>query len=88
MEVVTLQQAKYPRSTEKDFFAGYINYYVCNGAVIMPQFGDIQADTTASKIIAELYPKREIVQLNVDNIYENGGGIHCVTNQQPQFTIK
>lgn len=54
----------------------------------MPQFGDIQADTTASKIIAELYPKREIVQLNVDNIYENGGGIHCVTNQQPQFTIK
>jgi agmatine deiminase len=66
-----------------DFAAGYINYFVINGAVIAPQFGDKAADTKAFELLTELYPDREVVQLNIDAIAAGGGGIHCVTHQLP-----
>ena len=66
-----------------DFAAGYINYFVINGAVIAPQFGDKEADTKAFDLLSELYPDREVVQLNIDAIAAGGGGIHCVTSHQP-----
>lgn len=86
INVVDLQQAAHLRpngAINTDFYSGYINYYVCNGAVIMPQFGDIPADASARDVIADLYPDRQIVQLDVDNICAYGGSIHCVTQQQP-----
>jgi agmatine deiminase len=66
-----------------DFAAGYINYFVINGAVIAPEFGDPEADTEALNLLTELYPEREVVQVNIDAIAAGGGGIHCVTNQLP-----
>jgi agmatine deiminase len=67
----------------KDFCAGYINFYVCNGAVIAPEFGDPQADGLAKEKLAEAFPDREIVMLNIDGIAAGGGGIHCATQQEP-----
>lgn len=67
-----------------DFAAGYINYFVINGAIIAPEFGDKAADKQAFDLLAELYPEREIVQLDIDAIAAGGGGIHCVTSHQPQ----
>ena len=66
-----------------DFAAGYINFYVCNGAVIAPQFGDPKADQTAKETLAALFPGRAVVQLNIDGIAAGGGGIHCTTQQEP-----
>ncbi|MFJ4431838.1 agmatine/peptidylarginine deiminase [Pseudomonas sp. NPDC089395] len=66
-----------------DFAAGYINYFVINGAIIAPQFGDAQADEKARALLAALYPEREVVQLDIDAIAAGGGGIHCVTHQCP-----
>lgn len=71
------------RSTNKDFLASYANYYVCNGAIISGQFGDTAADTAAKATLARLYPGRVIEQLNIDRLGTGGGGIHCVTQQQP-----
>ena len=71
------------RVTSDDFVASYVNYYVCNGAVIGAEFGDGEADSEAKAILAGLYPGREVVTLNVDPIGETGGGIHCATQQQP-----
>jgi len=71
------------RVTSEDFVASYVNYYVCNGAVIMPWFGDTETDEIAWNTIANLYPGREVVTLNVDALGEVGGGIHCATQQQP-----
>lgn len=68
---------------DDDFAAGYINFYVCNGAVIAPQFGDQEADAESKEILSELFPDREVVQLNIDPIAAGGGGIHCTTQQQP-----
>lgn len=72
------------RSRQRDFVASYVNYYVCNGAVISAEFGDRAADERAQAALRTLYPGRQIVNLNVDAIGENGGGIHCATQQQPR----
>lgn len=66
-----------------DFAAGYINFYVINGAVIAPEFGDRKADLQAKEILARLFPDRDIIQLNIDEIAAGGGGIHCTTQQEP-----
>lgn len=71
------------RHVSKDFAAGYINFYVCNGAVIAPEFGDAKADANARDALKDLFPKREVVQLNIDGVAAGGGGIHCTTQQEP-----
>lgn len=60
-----------------------MNYYVCNGAVIIPEFGDAGADGTAADLIGDRYPGRQVVALNIDPVSAGGGGIHCATQQQP-----
>ena len=71
------------RVDDLDFVASYANYYACNGAVIMAQFGDSETDQEAQAAMARHYPGREIVALNVDALGEIGGGIHCATQQLP-----
>ncbi|WP_233434521.1 agmatine deiminase family protein [Nocardia yamanashiensis] len=72
-----------PQFESDDFAAGYINFYVCNGAVIAPEFGDPQADNAALSSLTRLFPDRRVVQLNIDAIAAGGGGIHCTTQQEP-----
>lgn len=73
-----------PKYETKDFAAGYINFYVCNGAVIAPEFGDATADRNARDTLRDCYPDREVIQLDIDGVASGGGGIHCVTQQQPR----
>ncbi|MEO0371009.1 MAG: agmatine deiminase family protein [Pseudomonadota bacterium] len=61
----------------------YVNYYVCNGAVIMSEFGDTRADAIAKDAVSRHYPGRQIVTLNADALIPLGGGIHCATQQVP-----
>lgn len=82
-EMVSIPAATKARSSSTDFLTSYANYYVGNGTLYTPQFGDAKADALAKETLARLHPDRRIVQLDVDRIYENGGGIHCVTQQQP-----
>jgi agmatine deiminase len=60
----------------------YMNHYVCNGAVILCTFDDPR-DQAAIDTLAELYPDREIVPIDARTIFACGGGIHCITQQQP-----
>lgn len=83
LELAVIPEPVSPRVTLEDFVASYVNYYVCNGAVIAAEFGDREADEIAAGALADLYPGREIVMLNVDPVGEVGGGIHCATQQQP-----
>jgi agmatine deiminase len=85
-EVVVLEAPSSVREkfASDDFAAGYINFYVCNGAVIAPEFGDAKADLAAKEKLQNLFPKREIVQINIDAIAAGGGGIHCATQQEPK----
>jgi len=62
--------------------ATYTNYLVANGVVLVPVFGNVN-DDRAKKIIGEQFPDREIIGINCVALSENGGEIHCVTQQQP-----
>lgn len=61
----------------------YINFYVANGKVLVPNYNDPN-DAVANTIIAGLFPGRTVVGIDVRNLYKNGGMVHCVTQQQPQ----
>lgn len=66
----------------RDFAAGYIGYYVCNGAVIAQKFGDNKTDAQAKKVLENAFPNRVIEQISIDGIASGGGSIHCATQQE------
>ena len=61
----------------------YINHYVANGAVVLCAFGDPR-DQQAADILGEAYPGRTVELVDAREIFANGGGIHCITQQQPK----
>ncbi|MCD8022264.1 MAG: agmatine deiminase, partial [Lachnospiraceae bacterium] len=63
--------------------ASYVNFYISNGAVIVPQFGD-ENDAQAVEILTQLFPEREIVPVYARPVIVGGGNIHCITQQIPQ----
>ncbi len=76
------------RFGEEQFAAGYLGYYLCNNAIIMQKFGDMQADNAALETMQDLFPSYHIEQIAVDAIASGGGTIHCATQQQPQtYTV-
>ncbi len=60
----------------------YINHYVVNGGVILCAFDDPH-DEMARDILRDAYPDREIVLVDARPLFARGGGIHCITQQQP-----
>mgnify|MGYP000151928451 FL=1 len=60
----------------------YINHYVVNGGVILCGFGDAN-DGRAVATLQQAYPDREIVLVDARPLFARGGGIHCITQQQP-----
>ncbi|MEL7091639.1 MAG: agmatine deiminase family protein [Pseudomonadota bacterium] len=83
LNVTVIPEPQRRRVRSRDFVASYANYYACNGAVIAAQFGDPETDAIAAETLARHYPGREVITLNVDNLGEIGGGIHCATQQIP-----
>ena len=64
----------------------YLNYYVGNGFVVVPVCGHA-ADADMVAIIAEQYPGRTTIPLDVGAVLAyGGGGIHCITQQVPAIT--
>lgn len=66
-----------------DCYGSYLNYYIGNQVVLVPIYED-ENDDAALEIIAELYPSRNIVPIMVNDLFQYGGMLHCVTQQQPQ----
>lgn len=60
----------------------YINFYFANYGIVMPSFDD-PMDKVAAEAMAKAFPDRRIVQVNALDIVQGGGGIHCITQQQP-----
>jgi agmatine deiminase len=62
--------------------ASYLNFYLCNGAVIVPVSG-APTDAEALAIIGRAYPDREVVSVRGAVLAYGGGGPHCITQQVP-----
>jgi agmatine deiminase len=66
-----------------DYPWSYVNYYIANSVVLVPNYGDPN-DQLANQIISDLYPDRKVIGIDARNLYANGGMIHCITQQQPK----
>lgn len=63
--------------------ASYVNFYISNKSVIVPQFGDVN-DETAVNILQKEFPDRTVCPVKADVILLGGGNIHCITQQIPK----
>ena len=63
--------------------ASYVNCYIANDSVIVPQLGHAESDTNAIKILQKIFPERTIVGVQSREILLGGGNIHCITQQVP-----
>ena len=61
----------------------YLNYYVGNEVVLVPNYNE-PTDAQANAIMQGLYPDRKVVGILVNELWKDGGAIHCVTQQQPK----
>ena len=64
----------------------YANFYVGNGFVVVPQYGD-ENDTRALEVLKPLFPGREMIGLSSRALITGGGSFHCVTQQQPSGRV-
>jgi agmatine deiminase len=71
-----------PRSAGDRLPASYVNFYLCNGGVIVPTFDDPH-DAAALETIGRLFQSRRVVAIPAREILLGGGNIHCITQQQP-----
>ena len=84
-EMLELYEATDAVDTEAEVFcASYTNFYIANGAIIMPAYG-IAADQVAAEVLAQAFPGREIVPVQINHLAHGGGGVHCITQQQPAW---
>ncbi|WP_067695576.1 agmatine deiminase family protein [Nocardia jejuensis] len=84
-EVIPVPAPRTLRDEEGFVDYSYINHYVCNGAVILCGFAD-RNDAEAAAVLAEVYPGRTIVTVDAREIFARGGGIHCITQNEPMPT--
>lgn len=62
----------------------YVNHLVINDAVIACAFNEPRADAQAQEILAAAYPGRQVVGVDATELFARGGGVHCITQQQPK----
>ncbi|QID38384.1 agmatine deiminase family protein [Streptomyces albus] len=61
----------------------YVNHYLCNGGVVLCGFADPR-DEHAAGIFRRLFPRRTVTLVDARTVFAAGGGIHCITQQQPR----
>ncbi|PUA46682.1 peptidyl-arginine deiminase [Pseudomonas protegens] len=87
-ELIELFEASAAVNSQAEVFcASYTNFYLANGAVIMPAYG-IAADEEAAQVLARAFPGRQVVPVRINHLAHGGGGVHCITQQQPQWPLE
>lgn len=63
--------------------ASYVNFLIVNGGVLVPTFRQARNDDRALGMIREMFPGREITGIDCLDLVEEGGTLHCISQQQP-----
>lgn len=82
LTIVDLPAPKTLRDSEGYVDYSYVNHVLVNGGVIACSFGDA-GDADAAAILRDAYPGRSVVSVDARPLFARGGGIHCITQQQP-----
>lgn len=80
---VDLAEGTVPRQAGDRLAGSYVNFYLANGGVVVPIFGDPR-DGEALDILQDIFPDRKIVGIPAREILLGGGNIHCITQQVPK----
>jgi agmatine deiminase len=78
----TIEEARECDAIGDRFCRSYINFYIANGGIVMPAYG-IPSDQRARTVLEKCFPDRKVVMVDVRGVAVGGGGIHCITQQQP-----
>jgi agmatine deiminase len=82
IEVDELPVLPYAEVAGETVAVSYLNFYICNEAVIVPVCG-ADSDPEALALIGDACPGREVVAVHADVLAYGGGGPHCITQQVP-----
>jgi agmatine deiminase len=70
--------------------SSYMNFFVSNGVVLVPRYwhagmptAQRDRDASVAALFRRLFPTRQVVQIDPISINWFGGGMHCITQQQP-----
>lgn len=88
LEIFTVEQPSAVYMQDRRLTLSYINFYLANQGIIMPAFGQAEYDEKAYKLFTQLFPQHKIIQIESLDIFAGGGGIHCITQQQPLHARK
>ena len=87
MESLDLYHGEPARQEGERMAGSYVNFYIANRAVIVPQFGCPEADRTAIATLQTIFePERTVVGVHSKEVLIGGGNIHCITQQLPKAT--
>ena len=82
LDAFVFEEGEDVREVGERLAASYVNFYITNGSVLVPQFGDVH-DKDACQVLGKLFPGREIIPIPARPIIVGGGNIHCITQQIP-----
>jgi agmatine deiminase len=83
LDIVTIPSPGRLLSVEEDIIpASYMNFYIGNAAVVVPQYGAAN-DEAAVAAIQALFPDRDAIGLRADHVLTGGGSFHCISQQVP-----
>ena len=78
----SFEEGEEQRKAGERLAASYVNFYITNGGVLIPQFED-EMDAEAVNIIGGFFPGRKVYPVYARDIIVGGGNIHCITQQIP-----
>ncbi len=64
--------------------ASYVNFLIVNGGVLVPTFRQGKNDDRALGMVRELFADREVLGIDCLDLVEEGGTLHCISQQQPK----
>ncbi len=82
LQIEFIQEGIYHEGIWNGGCSSYINSYLANSGIVVPGYG-YERDEAAVETYRGLYPGYEIVQVPIHHLALGGGGVHCVTQQQP-----
>lgn len=82
IEVIPFPYLSYAEVGGATTVVSHMNFYICNGAVVVPVAGQSHDDDVLAAI-GDAYPGREVVGVRAEVIAAGGGGPHCITQQVP-----
>jgi agmatine deiminase len=83
LTVIPIHQPAMRQGDGKRLPLSYINFYRANGGLVVPRFEDPR-DRDAQDQLQQVFPELKITAVVALDIVRGGGGIHCITQQQPR----